>query len=51
MSVYKFEVTVEVDPEMGFDTAEIVQGIIEEVIHDTIPAGITIKMESVEDFS
>ena len=46
---YKFEIVVEVDPEMGFDTAEIVQEHIEEAIRDAGDAGISVKLKILED--
>ncbi len=46
---YKFEVTVDADEDMGFETAEKVKRFIEEVIHETVSAGLTIKMTPIAD--
>lgn len=40
-----FELIVNTDDDMGFDTPAAVQEILEEVIHDSIPAGISTEFQ------
>ena len=44
----KFEIIVDVDEDMGFDTPEIVQDHIEEAIRDAGDAGISFKLKLIE---
>ena len=46
---YKFEIEVEVDPDMGFDSAEIIKEHIEEAIRDAGDSGISVKIQILEE--
>lgn len=44
----KFELIVDTDDGMGFDTPEIIQSHIEEAIRDTGDSGISVKLTLIE---